>query len=217
MKFEGQSGLRWLGLSLGAAVFLVSALVARVYEAGTSALAHSEQAFDAGDLETATRAARVAANWYLPSAPHVQAAYGRLRAIAIGAETQGDTTAALRAWSALRAAIIETDHPWSAREQELREANEGVARLLQVQAAQREPAAWTHEEEEGRVQSAYRQPIGSGRTLFAVLTSVGMALMLWCGFSLSRAPHVASVAQVTWMRSGLLLGFGLWVLAALGA
>jgi len=218
MKLNHSPTLRWLALGLGTVVLLMSALVARTYQAGTSALARSDQAFDAGHLEQATTAARVAATWYLPHAPHVDAAHRRLRAIALGAEAQGDVTVALRAWGALRAALIETNHPWTAREGQISETSQAVARLLLLQnKSELKLSAAGESDREAALHRAYLQPLDSGRGVFSVLTSVGMWLMLACGLRLLSGSPLASVKQGLLVRTGLLVGFGLWILAAFGA
>ncbi len=191
-------------------------LVLHVNRAGNDALVCSEQAFDAGDLEKATRCAREAATWYLPNAPHVAAAYARLRAIAVGAEATGDGPSALRAWAALRGALVETAHPWDNRADEMAEASRGVVRLLAQSKDNSEGRYASSPNEEAELAARYateaREP---GRSWFGVLTSVGMALMLICGGVLLSGQSLGSVSA-SLSRTGFLIGLVAWTFAALG-
>jgi hypothetical protein len=115
------------GLLLG--VLALAALTARAVTDGEAEMRQSDQAFDRGDLHAATDHARRAAVLYAPGAPHVQAAYERLAAIAVGAESAGKHEIALGAWRAMRGAALETRHVLSPRSAELARANESLARL----------------------------------------------------------------------------------------
>jgi hypothetical protein len=101
----------------------------RTLDAGEEAMRASDRAFDAAELEVALEQARHAAISYVPGARHVDAAYARLRALALGAERARDTTLAMSAWRAVRAAALETRHVWLPRARELDEANHELARL----------------------------------------------------------------------------------------
>src|SRR5262249_23560641 len=65
-----------------------------------------DAAWARGDLVGATVHARTAARAYVPFAPHVVEAYGRLGVIAQNCEERGDIQSALFAWRAVRAAAI---------------------------------------------------------------------------------------------------------------
>lgn len=205
-----------VGLLLVSMVLCVFGLMVHVNRAGKAALACSEQAFDAGDLERATRCAREAATWYFPSARHVDAAYARLRAIAVGAEATGDVHAALRAWGALRSALVETAHPWDDRGDALSEASRGVVRLLLVQKAQADGKYAANPIEEADLTARYatetREP---GRSWFGMLTSLGMCLMLVCGGLLLSGTSLGAVSA-SLSRTGFLIGLVAWTFAALG-
>src|SRR5262249_28010126 len=80
-----------------------------------------------------------AARWYLPGAPHVDAAYERLaglaRELAAGDPWSGepsgrtDPRAALSAWRAVRSAALATRNLWTPHAADLAEANAAIAEL----------------------------------------------------------------------------------------
>jgi hypothetical protein len=204
-----------IGLVLVSCLICGVGLVLHINRAGAEALQCSEQAFDSGDLEKATRCAREAATWYLPKAPHVVAAYARLRTIAVGAEAAGDAHHALRAWGALRGALIETAHPWDQREDAMAEASRGVVRLLTM-PGQANGRYASNGNEEAELQARYAAPAREpGRNWFGILTSVGMLLMLTCGGMLLSGATL-SVVSASLSRAGFLVGLVAWTFAALG-
>src|SRR4051812_10498827 len=104
------------------------ALCARAIVEGQAELNASDAAFDKGELAGAIEHARRSATAYVPGAPHVQLAYERLRAIALGAEAAGQPVVALAAWQAVRSAALETRHLSTPRAAELSQANQNLAR-----------------------------------------------------------------------------------------
>ena len=115
-----------LGLSL--ALLFLSVLATRAVLSGRAALEEAEQAFDRGELRESVRKARAAAGYFVPYAPHVDAAYARLVVIARGAETAGDLHLAAFAWNAVRAAAVESAAPGFSRP-ELSLSSRNLARL----------------------------------------------------------------------------------------
>ena len=114
------------------AFFLVSigaALSARVILEGQAELAASDVAFNDGDLRPALEHARRSATLYAPGAPHVERAYERLIAIALGAEAAGQPKTAFLAWQGVRSAALESRHVWVSHTAELERANENLSRL----------------------------------------------------------------------------------------
>jgi hypothetical protein len=103
-------------------------LSTRTLLSGRGALTEAEQAFDRGELRESVRLARRAATYFVPFAPHVDAAYGRLVVIARGAEAGGDLHLAAFAWNAVRAAAVESAAPGFSRP-ELELSNRNLARL----------------------------------------------------------------------------------------
>jgi hypothetical protein len=122
-----------LVVTLGLVSFALGTL--RTLERGQSELAASDAAFDRGELPSATWHARRAALLYVPGAPHVAAAYDRLRAIALGSERVRDFVNAVGAWQGMRAAALETAHLWQPHARELDEANIHLDRLLPSRGA----------------------------------------------------------------------------------
>jgi hypothetical protein len=110
-------------------VSIVAALTGRVILEGQAELAASDTAFDAGDLRPALEHARRSATLYAPGAPHVERAYERLIAIALGAEAAGLPKTAFLAWQGVRSAALESRHVWVAHATELERANQNLSRL----------------------------------------------------------------------------------------
>lgn len=208
---------RVVAMTVGAGILLTSMLVARAYNAGEAALAESERAFDLGDLETATTAARESLTWYIPGAPHVEQAVGRLRAIAVGAEAAGDVASSLRAWEALRGGLFEVTHPWSPDSAMFEEASAGVARLLLRQASDTTSTTEQRSDLTESLKKVYSSPSREpGRDWFAFGTSIGMVLMLVFGARVLSTREFSSATTMVVARGGLLLGVGFWLLAAIG-
>jgi hypothetical protein len=133
--------LRPLSIGLLLAVLALAVLTARAVLDGEEHMRQSDAAFDRGDLRAATDHARRAAVLYAPGAPHVQAAYERLIAIATGAEASGQIAHAEAAWRAVRAAALETRHVWVPHARELRRADDNLARLAAIDRTTRAPVA----------------------------------------------------------------------------
>jgi len=110
-------------------VLVFAVFSARVISEGESELAASDAAFDRGELTTALDHARRGATLYAPGAPHVQRAYERMTALALGAEASGQAKIAFLAWQAIRGAALESRHVFVPRQAELERANENLARL----------------------------------------------------------------------------------------
>lgn len=119
-------------------VFFVGLMTAREIQRGERALRASDEAFHQGDLETSVLHARTGAMAYAPGAPHVEAAYQRLEAIARGAEAEGRHSLARTAWGAVRSAALQTSHWWVTRSDELERAQVALARLNRAAALRAE-------------------------------------------------------------------------------
>jgi hypothetical protein len=129
--------LRGAALVLTLSVFVLGALTVHTVLEGQEEMEQSTAAFNRGELGDAIQHARRAAGYYAPGAPHVNAAYARLRAIAFGSEAQGDVQSARLAWEAMRSAALETRHALISRGVELEEADRQLARLSRGQLAER--------------------------------------------------------------------------------
>jgi len=124
-----RSWLRRLALLAFLGVLMFAVFSARVISEGQSELLASDAAFDRGELVPALDHARRSATLYAPGAPHVQRAYERMTALALGAESAGQPKVAFLAWQAMRSAALESRHVWLPRANELQRANENLARL----------------------------------------------------------------------------------------
>jgi len=208
--------LRRSAMALVLVVLTLGALTARVIVDGEQALASSDEAFDRGDVRSATVHARRAAVLYAPGAPHIEPAYRRLIAIATGAEAAGQTELAIQAWQAVRSAALETRHVWIPREEELRRANQNLERLQLL--AGRSP-----EERKAAARAAAREierddaPQAPWITLLAagfLLAMAGFTVIAWRGVT----PDGDLVAGA--MRTGVVIvmaGVACWILAVLNA
>ncbi len=118
--------LAWLAFML---VLAFAVFSARVILEGAAELSASDAAFDRGDLLRSLDHARRSATLYAPGAPHVERAYARLNAIAVGAEAARDPKIAFLAWQAMRSAALESRHVFLPHQAELTRANQNLARL----------------------------------------------------------------------------------------
>ena len=133
--------LQRLALVAALALVLFALVTLRTLSRGEAELTASDRAFDAGQLELAVRYARRAATAYVPGAAHVDSAYARLRAVAVGAERAREVRLAASAWQAVRAAALESRHVWQPHARELEQANAHLARLRGQPAAPSAPAS----------------------------------------------------------------------------
>lgn len=128
-KQSRSSRLRIGLLGLLAALFLIGLFYYREVSRGERYLVESDLAFHRNDLVESLRKAKSAAMAFAPGAPHVEAAYERLRAIARGAEAEGDLNLSFQAWDAIRHAHAETRYPGRAPSPIALEAEEALSRL----------------------------------------------------------------------------------------
>jgi hypothetical protein len=108
---------------------IAAVLTARVVLEGQAELLASDAAFNQGDLRPALEHARRSATLYAPGAPHLERAYERLIAVALGAEAAGQPKIAFLAWQAVRSAALESRHAFVPHGAELERANENLSRL----------------------------------------------------------------------------------------
>src|SRR4051812_37710683 len=126
---SGRSWRQRLSLLAFLTVLMFAAFSARVILEGESELSASDAAFDRGELVSALDHARRGATLYAPGAPHVERAYERMHALALGAEAAGQAKIAFLSWQAIRSAALESRHVFLPRQAELERANENLARL----------------------------------------------------------------------------------------
>ncbi|HEY2408038.1 MAG TPA: hypothetical protein VGI10_18655 [Polyangiaceae bacterium] len=209
--------LRVLALTAFSLVFAFGALTARVLVEGEAELRASDAAFDKGELGDAIEHARRSATAYVPGARHVDLAYARLRAIALGAEASGQPLSAFAAWQAIRSAALESRHLSSPRPGELAQANQNLARLEAFTRAgdgdqrnKQQTQAFKRLESESAPAAGWLWLLGSS----FCLTLGGLALFAWRGLDPS--------GKIVWERAlwGLAwvgIGAACWTLAILRA
>lgn len=199
---------RWqhrLSLTVAMALVVFAFATLRTLSRGQDQMRASDVAFNAGQLEQSVRHARRAAISYVPGAGHVEAAYGRLEAIARGAERERQRPLALSAWRAMRAAAFESRHLWLARASELRSASRNLERLMV--ASPSAPAA-----EPGRRGSSGLWVLLLGLGFAAAATGVVL------GVSLGVTPRGHIVAsRLTWPGLLLVVGIACFGLAVVRA
>jgi hypothetical protein len=205
-----QSVLTGLGLGLALVAGLLAVIIVQVNQQGERAIRQSDKAFDQGQLDESTEFARQAATWYLPNARHVERAYERLTAIALGSEAKGDVSQAISAWSALRGVLHDTSHPWMVNETRSAVANDHLARLL---IGRLPPAQVEQRSELEQVYHRSQPQIW----LFSAFTSGGAALMLLAAFAQGWPARTSRLLSPGMSRLALGLGLLLWTVAAAGA
>jgi hypothetical protein len=195
-------------------VLVGAALSARVILEGQSELSESDAAFDKGDLKPALEHARRSATLYAPGAPHVDRAYERLIAIALGAEAAGEPKTAFLAWQGVRSAALESRHVWVSHPAELERANQNLARL---EALARSPTDAVQGKTQEQAQSRLAADSAPAPGWIAVL-GAGFLLSL-AGLALFAFRGVDPAGKLSAQRAkfGFLLfaiGAACWTLAA---
>ncbi len=206
---------RWLGLGAGVAVLAIALLAGRVLIEGESHMRDSDAAFDRGDLRGAVLHARRAAVLYAPGAPHVDRAYQRLVAVAVGAESSGDRVVAALAWRGVRGAALESRHVTLTHYDELARANASLARLATYEA--RDGSA--REARERAVTALSRDD--APRPLWGAALLLGLLLTVF-GFVFATMRGVGTRGRLVARPAALggaitLVGVLVWTLAALHA
>ena len=112
------------------AVVALSIAASRSAVQGAAAMHRADELYAVGEVDGAIALCLRAARLYVPLAPHVGAAYDRLRTIALHAELQGDEETALLAWEAVRGAGHATRTLWIPFADRVREADDHLATLL---------------------------------------------------------------------------------------
>ncbi|GAC1552665.1 MAG: hypothetical protein NVS3B10_14760 [Polyangiales bacterium] len=129
---EGRRALlaRHVKTIVGITAVVLSIAATRSLVQGSAAVHRADALYAEGEVDGAIALCLRAARLYVPLAPHVRAAYDRLRAIALHAELQGDVETALLGWEAVRAAGRATRTLWTPYADRAREADDHLATLL---------------------------------------------------------------------------------------
>lgn len=186
---------------------------ARVVLTGRAALAAGDTAAAEGRTPDAIAAWEAAARGYAPLAPHVDAAYARLRGLAAAQHRH-----ALPAWRAVRSAALATRHLWTPHAADLAAANQAIAEL-----ASRDPEGAAAGGPDAATRQAFhaerlaRDPRPSTGVIALMLAAVsallgGIALVLTRGFD--------AAGQLVRRRAGAgaalaVGGIGLWAVTLL--
>lgn len=169
-------------------VLVVAAATGRVVLGGERELAASTEALRAGDAFAAVDRARAAATWYVPGAPHVRVAYGRLLALAREAEARRLRDLALYAYRAVVTASASTEWLVVPHAADAGDAREAIARI-EAAGGERSIDAATDPPEaiERRQLEALASPSGPSRTWSTVLAASFVAVLAGLGLVLRRA------------------------------
>ena len=203
--------LAWLSfmIVLGFAVFS-----ARVILEGESELSASDAAFDRGELGPALDHARRSATLYAPGAPHVERAYARLNAIAVGAEASGQPKVSFLAWQAMRSAALESRHVLLPHEAELERANQNLARLEALARSQDDPERAKNQAQALTRLSADDAPAPTWIAVLGLGFSLALAgLALFAFQGVDRAGKV-SLGRARWGIVLFAIGAACWTVAA---
>lgn len=168
----------------------IAALALRVVIEGKSALAKGDEAAAAGRFPDAIAAWEAAARWYLPLAPHVDAAYDRLRDLAKSKKS-------IIAWRAIRTAALATRGPWQPHERDLAEANAAIAELAAADP-ERAPIGGTDP-----VAHAAYQTAGLAAS---TRPSLGSSFLAIAGIACWLAGMAALIRRPTWVRGAVAAG-----------
>jgi hypothetical protein len=182
----------------------LGALAIRVVASGRAQLAAGDDAMARGKPAQAIRAFEASARWYLPLAPHVDAAYDRLRALA----TSEDPRTAIAAWRAIRGAARATRTLWTPHADDLATADAAIAKLAAadpegaaVETAGEQPADVAAREAWQRARLARDSRPSTGAAVLA-----GLGVVLWVGGTLVLARRGISTSGRLVRRPALAAG-----------
>lgn len=184
---------------------VLGALAIRVVMEGKGALADGDDWLLRGRTAEAIKSYESAARWYLPLAPHVDAAYGKLRELAEPATA--DPAVSLTAWRAIRSAARATRSLWQPHADDLAAADAAIAMISAgvPQAATADPA-WHRE----RLAIDVRPSAG-------MAALAGLGILLWIGGAIGLvrrgiAPDGGLVRKAAGLAGiAIAVGLGLWV------
>ena len=197
--------MKRLVIPVAIVVAVLGALAIRIVVEGRGALGDARDLVLRGKPMEAIGAYEDAARWYLPLAPHVDEAYGKLRILA----SDPDPQISLAAWRAIRSAARATSGLWTPHAGDLADADAAIAGMQARQPGAASAAPTTA----GR-EAWYRDRLtrdarpGHGA---AALAGLGVVLWLAGAFALARASS-GKLARAAVMAAGLALwAIGLYI------
>jgi hypothetical protein len=192
-----------------AAAIVVAALLAlaiRVVLEGRAKVGDGDDWMLRGKPFEAVAAYETAARWYLPLAPHVGDAYGKLRVLA----ANDDPAVQLAAWRAIRSAARATSGLWTPHPADLTDADAAIARLEARQQGDTGPKTTL-----GSREAWFRDRLGRPTRAHhgaAVLAAVGVLGWLGGAIALVRA------SSGKLLRAAVMLaGLGCWAVGLYNA
>jgi hypothetical protein len=211
---SGRSWPQRLSLFVFSIVLTFAVFTARAILEGESELAASDAAFDRGELTSALDHARRGATLYAPGASHVDRAYERMIALALGAEASGQQKIAFLAWQAMRGAALESRHVFLPRQAELERANENLARL---EALGRDSSGSDRPQTQNQALTRLNVDDAPAPAWIAVLAAGFLLALAGLGLFAFRGLNPTGKVSFQRARLGLLLfaiGAACWTLAA---
>ena len=186
------------------ALAVIGVVSLRAVISGRDALGDGDDWMLRGKPAEAIRSYEAAARWYVPLAPHVEAAYAKLRNLTDGPE-------ALLAWRAIRSAARATRSPWQPHAGDLADAEVAIARLEARDVEAGAGAGSSIEDREAWHRARLSEDVRAGRGA-ATLAGLGIVILLIGAIVLVRRPEPRLVPKVA-----IALGTVCWLLGLYNA
>jgi hypothetical protein len=170
------------------ALAVIGVISLRAVISGRDALGDGDDWMLRGKPAEAIRSYEAAARWYVPLAPHVDAAYAKLHALTAGPN-------ALLAWRAIRSAARATRSLWQPHAADLADADAAIARLEARDPEAGAGAGSVTANREAWHQARLSEDVRAGRGA-AVLAGLGIVILLIGAILLVRRPKPVLVPGV---------------------
>jgi hypothetical protein len=216
---RARAAIRAAALVVGAALAVLGAAAIRVVWQGRSALAEGDAARAAGDVHRAIDGWRAAARHYVPLAPHVDEAYGRLAQVARAADQANDPGTALAAWRAIRSASRATTGLTTPAADLAAEADRRIVAIMAVDPESTTAAGATEDAREAWHSAVLAQVPGPS---FGMAALAALGLLVWVGGLVWFGRRGVTAAGVNRRQTALSLGVvvvgaALWSIALIVA
>lgn len=131
-------------LGLGLAVFILGSIFVKVYVSSMQEYRRAEEAYQAGDLDTALERYEHAVQWYTPHSPWVRQSVESLWRMGSDAEETGNVDRALAAYRALRGSLYAVRSFYTPYREWISRCDEKIAtlsagKIAQTQAGKERP------------------------------------------------------------------------------